>query len=201
MAGDWIKLEHATADKPEVWRMAALLKISPEEVLGHLIRVWCWADQQCTNVENGNDTIVEVDVDAIDAVAHLHGFAAAMLKVHWLAVDNGNVTFPNLQGFISETAKVRALRNRAQSKYRALKSSDKRRDISPLTPQRGAARKTRSKPKTRKPNGKGNGQHAPRSDTAVQALGVKLGVLPRPGESMEAYRQRVLAEDHRRHSE
>jgi hypothetical protein len=198
MAGDWIKLEHATADKPEVWRMAALLKITPEEVLGHLIRVWCWADQQCTNVDNGVDATVDVDVDAIDTVARLQGFADAMLKVHWLAVDNCKVTFPNLQGFISETSKVRALRNRSMRRWRATKVVTREEKISLPNPPKGrAARKKRVNVKSGKSKPNGNGQRAPRSDTAVQALGVKLGVLPRPGETMEAYRQRVLEEQRR----
>ena len=46
MAGDWIKIEHATPDKPEVFRMAMQLGITPEHVSGCLLRVWIWADAQ-----------------------------------------------------------------------------------------------------------------------------------------------------------
>ena len=200
MAGDWIKLEHATLDKPEVWRMAALLKIRPEQVLGHLLRVWVWADQQCVNVENGKDAYVDVAVDAIDAVAHLHGFAEAMQKVQWLVVDNSRVTFPSLQSYISESAKIRALRNRSQSKWRAFKeASREEKKLNPPTPllKKGGRANKRSKAIP-----KGNGQsNGPMSAAGIQALGVKYALQPRPGESMEAYRERVLIEDRRRHDE
>ena len=46
MAGDWIKIEHVTPDKPEVWEMAELLGIDADSVAGKLLRIWIWADQQ-----------------------------------------------------------------------------------------------------------------------------------------------------------
>jgi len=39
MAGDWIKLEHTTPDKPEVFAMADTLGIDPDAVTGKLCRV------------------------------------------------------------------------------------------------------------------------------------------------------------------
>ena len=33
MAGDWLKLEVATSDKPEVWQMAESLGIDPDAVV------------------------------------------------------------------------------------------------------------------------------------------------------------------------
>jgi len=43
----WIKLEHATPDKPEIWEMAGILGIDPDAVLGKVLRAWIWADQNC----------------------------------------------------------------------------------------------------------------------------------------------------------
>ncbi len=40
MAGDWIKVQHVTPDKPEVWQIADRLDIDPDAVVGKLIRVW-----------------------------------------------------------------------------------------------------------------------------------------------------------------
>ena len=214
MAGDWIKLEHATLDKPEVWRMAALLKIKPEQVLGHLFRVWVWADQVSTNVDESDSTFVDTELSTVDSVARLHGFADAMLAVHWLAVDNSRVEFPHLRSYISETAKTRALRNRAQQKWRANVDShqstyvDSRRStkvstreeksLNPPTPlKRGDARKKRS---TSKAKSNGNGKRRGRmNDVEIQVLGIKYGLAAHPGETADAYRERILAEDRRRH--
>lgn len=46
MAGDWIKFETTTPDKPEVDRIATVLDVDPDAVVGKLIRFWIWADQQ-----------------------------------------------------------------------------------------------------------------------------------------------------------
>jgi DNA replication protein DnaT len=195
MAGDWIKADHALPDKPEVWRMASLLKISPEAVVGHLLRVWVWADQQSVNVnvDGSTDAYVDVDIATIDAVARLPGFADAMLKAKWLKFSDGRITFPDLQGYISESAKLRALRNRRQSRYRSAQRSEGK--TSPPAPQ-GAALKKRA---PRKPKGNGQDNGGLLSDAGIQALGLKLGLSAHAGESMDAFRARVLAEDRRRH--
>jgi hypothetical protein len=49
MAGDWIKFDTSTPDKPEVFEMAAELGIDPDAVVGKLLRVWKWFDQQTTD--------------------------------------------------------------------------------------------------------------------------------------------------------
>lgn len=43
-AGDWIKVEHATPDKPEVVLMSSIVKIDQDAVTGKLLRVWTWAE-------------------------------------------------------------------------------------------------------------------------------------------------------------
>jgi hypothetical protein len=42
MAGDWIKFELTTLDKPEVCQIADLADIDPDAVVGKLMRVWGW---------------------------------------------------------------------------------------------------------------------------------------------------------------
>lgn len=44
VAGDWIKVEHATPDKPEVVLMSSILKIDQDAVTGKLLRVWTLAE-------------------------------------------------------------------------------------------------------------------------------------------------------------
>jgi hypothetical protein len=60
MAGDWIKIEENTPDKPEVHKMASILGIDPDAVVGKLVRVWSWASQNC----NG-DGVTDVTVKAL----------------------------------------------------------------------------------------------------------------------------------------
>lgn len=46
MASSWIKVEVITPDKPEIFQIAEILGIDPDAVLGKLVRIWVWADQQ-----------------------------------------------------------------------------------------------------------------------------------------------------------
>jgi hypothetical protein len=104
MAGDWIKLEHVTPDKPEVIAMAAALDIDHDAVVGKLIRLWIWADQQS---RDGN--VHSVTQKYIDRVSGVINFADAMLKVGWLRVENGALQFVNFDRHNGKTAKSRAL--------------------------------------------------------------------------------------------
>ena len=49
MAGDWLKFEKVTMDKPEVFEMAGILGIDPDAVVGKLLRVWSWFDDWKTS--------------------------------------------------------------------------------------------------------------------------------------------------------
>lgn len=116
MAGDWIKLESVTPDKPEVHRIAELLGIDPDAVLGKLCRVWIWADQQTTN---GN--ALSVTRALLDRITLRDGFATALLHpdVKWLVQDDsGAIHFPNFDRHNGATAKARALGNKRQKKCR-----------------------------------------------------------------------------------
>jgi len=74
MAGDWIKFELATPDKPEVWAIAAALSIDPDAVVGKLLRVWGWFDQQ---TENGNAPSVSKML--LDRLVGVSGFCNAVI--------------------------------------------------------------------------------------------------------------------------
>lgn len=104
MAGDWLKLEHATLDKPEVFEMASELGTAPEEVVGRLLRVWAWVDQQSLT---GNAlSVTEV---TLDRIARRDGMAKAMRMVGWLSGSEGALCFPNFDRHNGKTAKSRAL--------------------------------------------------------------------------------------------
>lgn len=119
MAGDWIKIEHTLPDKPEVFRIAMELGITPEHVAGCLLRVWIWADQQSIN---GN--ALTVTGVTLDRIACNVGFAKALKNVGWLNGDDFNFTLPNFERHNGETAKTRALTSKRVKTHRALQCND-----------------------------------------------------------------------------
>lgn len=116
MAANWIKVEVITPDKPEIFRLAEILKIDPDAVLGKVIRFWVWADQQTID-GNANS----VTKNAIDRVAFMSGFADALITVGWLHESNGSLTLPNFDRHNGESSKKRALTNRRVSEHRKQK--------------------------------------------------------------------------------
>jgi hypothetical protein len=113
MAGDWIKVQHVTPDKPEVHQIAERLSIDPDAVVGKLLRVWIWADQQTFN---GNARGVTVSL--VDRITGVSGFADAMVHCGWLLSDNGALVFTNFEAHNGKTAKERALTGKRVAKHR-----------------------------------------------------------------------------------
>lgn len=113
MAGDWIKVEHATPDKPEVWKLAELLGCSPNEALGLLIRMWIWFDQQSVDGNAGGVTGVTL-MKRLDALLSRPGFAKSLEIVGWLTADG----MPNFDYHNGESAKKRALTQKRVKKHR-----------------------------------------------------------------------------------
>ena len=103
MAGDWIKVENCLPDKPEVWQIAELLDMDADSVVGKLIRIWAWADQQ---TPNGN--VAGVTKKLLDRIAGVTGFAESLLQVGWLVEKSGGFEFPNFERHNGKSAKVRA---------------------------------------------------------------------------------------------
>jgi hypothetical protein len=103
MAGDWIKVQTCTPDKPEVHQLAESLGIDPDAVVGKLLRIWVWADQQTLD---GNARSVTKSL--LDRVTSVSGFADAMLNVGWLTKTEAGFAFPNFDRHNGQTAKKRA---------------------------------------------------------------------------------------------
>jgi hypothetical protein len=116
MAGDWIKIESVLPDKPEVITMAAMLDIDQDAVVGKLLRVWIWADQQ---IENCN--AVSVTKTFLDRVTGVTGFAEALHAVGWLEGCDLDYRLPNFDRHNGQTAKTRAKSNRRVSQHRKVK--------------------------------------------------------------------------------
>lgn len=122
MAGDWMKIEHETPDKPEVLAIAAELEIHPDEAFGKCFRVWRWFDRQ---TENGN--AASVTPALLERYLGVTGLCTAMQNVGWLVVENGSVSVPNFDRHNGVTAKTRALSARRQKTYKAGRSGKKTR--------------------------------------------------------------------------
>lgn len=113
MAGDWIKFEHATLDKPEVLVLADYLETTPDDVIGKLLRVWVWFDKNSVSGDACGVTDVTL-MKFIDRLVDRQGFAACLKKVGWLGTDG----LPNFDRHNGETAKKRALTSRRTKKWR-----------------------------------------------------------------------------------
>ena len=110
MAGDWIKLQKDTFDKPEVLAIASRLGIDPDAVVGKLSRVWSWFD---THTTDGNAE--SVTFAFVDRYVGVTGFAEQMALVGWLTQKGHTLSLPNFDYHTGETAKKRALgKNRAE---------------------------------------------------------------------------------------
>lgn len=113
MAGEWLKFEKATPDKPEVFAIAASLSIDPDAVVGKLIRVWSWFD---THTVDGNGRGVTPPL--LDRIAGVTGFVTAMASVGWIEVTDCGVSLPNFDRHTGETAKGRALGAKRAAEHR-----------------------------------------------------------------------------------
>ena len=104
MAGDWIKYDTTTHDKPELEQIALALGIDdPDLVVGKLMRFWSWADHQSADGDN-----LGVTSAFIDRIARCEGLAAALIEVGWLRDRKGKLSVPNFDRHNGQSAKARA---------------------------------------------------------------------------------------------
>lgn len=175
MAGDWIKIEGTTPDKPEILRAARKLGISKYEVLGKLVCLWRWFDQN--SVDGHVDGVASTDVDAL---IQQEGFAAVMADVGWIEYDDAAevVTLPNFDAHNGETAKKRALKNKRQARWR--KNSDGDVDGSVDNGVDTPASTTASTREEKNNTLLRNGDESPSPEEIIWSIGVKL--LTKSGE-------------------
>ena len=119
MAGDWIKVQTCTPDKPEVHLIAEHLAIDPDAVTGKLIRIWCWADQQ--TADGNADSVTK---SLLDRVSGVTGFANALISVGWLMQTDTGFCFPNFDRHNGNSAKTRAASAKRVEKHRKTAGSD-----------------------------------------------------------------------------
>lgn len=118
MAGDWIKFELITLDKPEVCQLADLAGIDPDAVVGKLLRVWGWFDQ---HTEDGNAPSVSKKL--LDRLVGVSGFCEFMIQVGWmieaLVLEESLISLPNFDRHNGKTAKKRLLTAKRVASHKA----------------------------------------------------------------------------------
>ena len=113
MAGDWLKFEKATLEKPEVFEIAAILGLDPDAVIGKLLRVWNWFDDQS---RDGHASVTVLSL--LDRYSGVTGFVDAMEKVGWISKTNDCLILPNFDRHNGTPAKSRALGTKRKQKSR-----------------------------------------------------------------------------------
>lgn len=112
MYEEWIKYEKITADKPEVYQMAEILRIDTHGVVGRLLVVWSWFDDY-TEDGTASDTMIK----ALDAKT-CKGFCHAMSAVGWMRIEGGTISICNYDKHNGSSAKKRAGDRKRKQKSR-----------------------------------------------------------------------------------
>ena len=113
MAGDWIKVEKATASKPEVLRISRALGVSKLHALGACVAFWQWADDA-----TADGYLTGMTQDMLDEAVGIPGLAGAMVEVGWLAEVRNGLQICNHDRHNGKNAKNRALATRRQADWR-----------------------------------------------------------------------------------
>lgn len=129
MAGDWIKFELTTLDKPEVCQIADLADIDPDAVVGKLMRVWGWFDQQ---TENGNAPSVSKKL--LDRLVGVTGFCEYMKSVDWMIEAEGVISLPHFDRHNGKTAKNRLLTAKRVANHKASNGKSNAANVSGALP-------------------------------------------------------------------
>lgn len=132
----WIKLDHTTPDKPEMFAISEQLSCTHGEAFLACMRVWIWADQQSLNGH-----AISVTSKTLNQISGHANFVEAMRNAGWLEGQDGAISFPNFERHNGETAKKRGLaskrkvtqRSRSQRDY-SVTRVDKSKSNTPIPP-------------------------------------------------------------------
>jgi hypothetical protein len=148
MAGDWIKVEQATLDKPEVLRAAEMLNIHRREALGLFVEFWIWLDKNLS--ASCPDFVRNMSAKSLDEVLHTPGFSGVLKSIGWAKFDDEQSVLyvMNAERHNGNTAKSRALdaKRKKEKRQESVRETsgcepdrnrtreEKRRDITPVVP-------------------------------------------------------------------
>jgi len=112
MAGDWIPISVDLPGKPEVARLAASTRRSPDEIVGMLIRFWIWAQSH-----TADGFLHGMDLAMTAAVSHVPAwFLAGLCQVGWLTISENGLCIPNFDRWFGGAAK-RRLQDRLRKRH------------------------------------------------------------------------------------
>lgn len=114
MAGDWIPVRLDLFDDAAVVSLCRLCSSDNFAVVGRLVRLWGWASSQSLD-----GSIPRMTHQDIDRVVQRRGFAAALVKVGWLEVDDSGAHIPNFDRWLGNSAKRRLDAARRQKESRS----------------------------------------------------------------------------------
>lgn len=119
MAGDYVMIQHATARKIELRRVAATLGVTHAHALGLCVLAWMFFDEQTSDgIASGATS------EMLDEVVGFSGFSHALRDVGWLQVRDGSLAIPRFDRLMGESAKKRANDAARQRKHRRGDASD-----------------------------------------------------------------------------
>lgn len=118
MAGDWIKMRCCLPTDPRVVAMARRLGVTPEHIVGCLLKVWAVFDMHTVSGfcpgYSGTD---------IDQIAGQPGMGDAMVQVEWLRVNTHGAEIPDFDLHNGDSAKKRAYEQKRKSHRRKMSRS------------------------------------------------------------------------------
>lgn len=104
MAGDWIKMELSTPDKPEVLAITARMGWDdPDLTVGKLFKLWRWFDQHTVD---GNARGVTSPL--LDRQIGATGFITAVAEAGWLSITEAGIVCVGFEKHNGASAKSRA---------------------------------------------------------------------------------------------
>lgn len=181
----WLKIETHTPDKPEIYDIAQIVGVSPNEAFGACFRVWAWFDAHTTD---GKTNGISVSEALIDNVSRVSGFADAMYQAGWLEDDGLGYKMPNFDIHNGESSKKRALtakrvanhsaktnaKPNASSVSDALAREEKIREEVNLNPLSGSANPDHVEPEVKRPD------HLGSAKRVLEFLNLRTGKNYRP---------------------
>ena len=113
MAGDWLKVEKVTPDKPEMRQIARQCGCTRGDAFAAWFRLWSYFD-----VTTANGEVPFFGADDADEEARLPGIGEALADAGWLVFHPGGCTIVNWDRHNGENAKQRALAHERKRKQR-----------------------------------------------------------------------------------
>jgi hypothetical protein len=152
MAGDWIKVEKVTADKPEIAILARKLGVSHGEAFLNWFRVYSWADGVTSD-----GRVPFLSLDDGDTLSRAQpGTCAALAsdEIGWLLLVDGSMQFGKWDRHNGKSAKGRALESEKKRAQRARRPADVPQSVPQSSGQNQGPEKRREEKSKDLPNGK-----------------------------------------------